>query len=237
MNAVVTGAGRGLGLEFIRQLLPRTTILIATVRNPGAAHELKGLARSNSDKLHVVTLDIAEEPSIQKAAKEIAGLAPSLELLVNNAGIYLGRPGAVSGSDRLGQLNMESGVATLRTNAVGPMIFTQELLPLLRKGRQPRVASLTSGLGSIAQSSGAPYHYSASKAALNMYMHGLAAELRRDKIISVVINPGWVATDMGGRGASLSAEDSAKSILRVVEKLTLEQTGSFLNYQGETEPW
>ncbi len=237
MNAVVTGAGRGLGLEFVRQLLPRRTVLIATVRNPGAAKDLAALARTNSDKLHIVTLDVADEESIQKAAKEIAGLTQSLDLLINNAGIYLGRPGAVSGSDRVGQLTMESGVATLRTNAVGPMIFTQELLPLLRKGRQPRIVSLTSGLGSIAQSSGAPYHYSASKAALNMYMHGLAAELRRDRIISVVINPGWVATDMGGRGASLSAEESASSILRVVEDLTIEQTGSFLNYHGEIEPW
>jgi NAD(P)-dependent dehydrogenase (short-subunit alcohol dehydrogenase family) len=237
MNAVVTGAGRGLGLEFVRQLLPHTSTLFATVRNPGTAKELHALTLKNTGKLHVITLDVADETAIHEAVKQIAALTPSLDLLINNAGMYLGRPGAVSGSDRLGQLTMESGVATLRTNAVGPMVLTQELLPLLRKGRQPRIVSLTSGLGSIAQSSGAPFHYSASKAALNMYMHGLAAALRRDGIISVVINPGWVATDMGGGGASLSAHDSARSILRVVEKLTLEQTGSFLNYRGEIEPW
>jgi short-subunit dehydrogenase len=70
-----------------------------------------------------------------------------------------------------------------------------------------------------------------------MYMHGLSAEMRRDKVISILMNPGWVATDMGGRGASLSAQESAQSILRVVEKLTLEQSGQFFNYRGEIEPW
>jgi NAD(P)-dependent dehydrogenase (short-subunit alcohol dehydrogenase family) len=198
---------------------------------------LAALAKENAGKLHIIELDVADEASIHHATKRIAELTPSLDLLINNAGIYPGRPGAVSGSDRLGQLTMESGVATLRTNAIGPMILTQELLPLLRKGRQPRIVSLTSGLGSIAQSSGAPYHYSASKAALNMYMHGVAAELRRDHIISVVINPGWVATDMGGRGASLPTSESVNSILRVVEKLTMEQSGAFFNYRGEIEPW
>jgi len=80
-------------------------------------------------------------------------------------------------------------------------------------------------------------HYSVSKAALNMYMRGLAAQLRSSGIISVVINPGWVQTDMGGRGASITPKESVNGILHVMDGLTPEQNGSFMNYRGQTEPW
>jgi NAD(P)-dependent dehydrogenase (short-subunit alcohol dehydrogenase family) len=80
-------------------------------------------------------------------------------------------------------------------------------------------------------------HYSVSKAALNMYMRGLAAQLRSSGIISVVINPGWVQTDMGGRGASITPKESVSGILHVMDGLTPEKNGSFLNYRGQTEPW
>lgn len=236
-NILVTGAGRGLGLEFVRQLLPQAQQLYATARDPQRSPELTGLANAHPDRLKLLPLDVTDEHSIKGAVQQVEKAATSLDLLVNNAGIYLGRPGAVPGSDRLGTLSMESGVATMRTNAIGPMVLTQELLPLLKKGRRPKIVSLTSGLGSIASSGGAPYHYSASKAALNMYMHGLAMELRPQGIICVVINPGWVATEMGGRGAPMTAEESARGILSVVDKLTPRDTGKFLNYRGEEEPW
>jgi len=236
MNVVVTGAGRGLGLEFVRQLLQRGCRVFATVRNPAASGELQVLAGRNQD-LTVLPLDVGSEASIRTFAQQVTAKTTSLDLLINNAGIYLGRPGAVEGSDRLGQLTLESGVATLRTNAVGPMVLTQELLPLLRKGKNPKIVSLTSWLGSIAQSRGAPFHYSASKAALNMYTHGLAMTLQSDGIIAVVVNPGWVKTDMGGRGAAISAQESVEGILQVVERLTLQETGKFLNWDGGEEPW
>lgn len=237
LNIVVTGAGRGLGLEFVKQLLPRAECLIATARDPGSAQELQELARNNAGILKIVQLDVSDEESIQRAVGGIGRLVSSLDLLINNAGIYIGRPGTAAGSDRLGKLTMQGGVETLRTNAIGPMIFTQGLLPLLLALPQARIVSLTSGLGSITNTSGVPMHYSVSKAALNMYMRGLAVQLRSSGIISVVINPGWVQTDMGGRGASITAKESVSGILQVTDGLTPEQSGSFLNYRGETEPW
>lgn len=237
MNIVVTGAGRGLGLEFVKQLLPRAARLVATARNPESAQDLQELARTNAGVLKIVQLDVSDEASIHRAVDEIGKLVTSLDLLINNAGIYIGRPGTAAGSDRLGKLTMQGGVETMRTNAIGPMILTQELLPLLKEAKTARIVSLTSGLASITNSAGAPVHYSASKAALNMYMHGLAVQLRSAGVVSIVINPGWVQTDMGGRGAAITAEESARGILRVVDGLTAEQTGSFLNYRGETEPW
>lgn len=237
LNIVVTGAGRGLGLEFVKQLLPRAECLIATARNPEGAQELQELARKNAGILKIVPLDLSDDESIQRAIEEIGKLVSSLDVLINNAGIYIGRPGTTAGSDRLGKLTMQGGVETLRTNAVGPMILTQGLLPLLQAPSQARIISLTSGLGSIANTGGAPMHYSVSKAALNMYMRGLAAQLRSSGIISVVINPGWVQTDMGGRGASITPKESVNGILHVMDGLTPEQNGSFLNYRGQTEPW
>ncbi len=237
MNIVVTGAGRGLGLEFVKQLLPLAQCLIATARNPEAAQDLQELTRNNAGVLKIVRLDLSDEESIQRAVEEIGKLVGSLGLLINNAGIYIGRPGTTAGSDRLGKLTMQGGVETLRTNAVGPMILTQGLLPLLQALPDARIISLTSGLASIANTAGAPMHYSVSKAALNMYMRGLAAQLRSSGIISVVINPGWVQTDMGGRGASITAKESVNGILHVMDGLTPEQNGSFLNYRGQTEPW
>jgi len=237
LSIVVTGAGRGLGLEFVKQLLPRAECLIATARNPEAAQELQELARNSAGILKIVQLDLSDEESIQRAVVEIGRLVSSLDLLINNAGIYIGRPGTTAGSDRLGKLTMQGGVETLRTNAVGPMILTQGLLPLLQALPQARIISLTSGLGSIANTSGAPMHYSVSKAALNMYMRGLAAQLRSSGIISVVINPGWVQTDMGGRGASITPKESVSGTLHVMDGLTPEQNGSFMNYRGQTEPW
>ena len=205
--------------------------------NPEGAQELQELARKNAGILKIVPLDLSDDESIQRAIEEIGKLVSSLDVLINNAGIYIGRPGTTAGSDRLGKLTMQGGVETLRTNAVGPMILTQGLLPLLQAPSQARIISLTSGLGSIANTGGAPMHYSVSKAALNMYMRGLAAQLRSSGIISVVINPGWVQTDMGGRGASITPKESVNGILHVMDGLTPEQNGSFLNYRGQTEPW
>jgi NAD(P)-dependent dehydrogenase (short-subunit alcohol dehydrogenase family) len=236
LKVVVTGAGRGLGLEFVRQLLPRAECLIATARTPESAQELQELARKH-ERLKIVRLDVSDEDSIQRAAEAIGTMVSSLDLLINNAGIYIGRPGTAAGSDALGKLTMQGGMETFRTNAIGPMILTQSLLPLLEKTERAKIVSLTSGLASIANSSGPPFHYSASKAALNMYMHGLAVQQRKSGIISIVMNPGWVQTDMGGRAATITAEESAKGILTVVDHLTHEQSGSFLNYKGQREPW
>jgi NAD(P)-dependent dehydrogenase (short-subunit alcohol dehydrogenase family) len=238
LNVVITGAGRGLGLEFVKQLLPRAEWLIATARSPEGALQLQELAARNAGKLKIVQLDVSDEHSIHQAAEVMGKIVSSIDLLINNAGIYIGRPGTAAGSDKLGKLTMQSGVETFQTNAIGPMILTQTLLPLLEAAEpKGRIVSLTSGLASIANSAGPPFHYSASKAALNMYMHGLAAQVRKSGIISVVMNPGWVQTDMGGPGASITAEESARGILKVVDGLTLEQSGSFLNYKGQREPW
>ncbi len=240
MNVLVTGASRGLGLEFVRQLAARGERVFAAARNPHDAKELQALAAANAKLISVVELDVTDPQSIRAAAKQVAAAVDSLDVLINNAGVLLGMSAMSDAgkADQLGKLTMEHGMAVMQTNAVGPILVTQEFLPLLRKGANAKIVSITSGYGSLAETStGTPYHYKASKAALNMYMHALAGDLKGDGLISVVISPGWVNTAMGGSGASLTPEKSVAGMLKVLDKLTINETGQFFNWNGGTIPW
>jgi len=240
MNVVVTGASRGLGLEFVRQLAGRGDRVFAGARAPQTSKELQSLIARHGDRISGITLDVTSEDSIRSAVKQVSAITGSVDLLINNAGVLLGMSAMkdTGQADRLGHLALEHGIMVMTTNAIGPMIVTQEFLPLLRKGSHPKIASITSGYGSLAEtSSGSPYPYKASKAALNMYMHALAVDLRKDGVISVVINPGWVNTAMGGPAASLTPEQSVNGMVKLIDKLTLKQTGGFFDWQGEEEPW
>ncbi|PYP84514.1 MAG: SDR family oxidoreductase [Candidatus Angelobacter sp. Gp1-AA117] len=240
MNAVITGASRGLGLEFVRQLAGRGDRVFATARDPQTSKELQSLISKHPDRISAISLDVTSEASIRSALQQVSAMTESIDLLINNAGVLLGMSAMkdTGQADRLGRLTMEHGATVMMTNAIGPILVTQEFLPLLRKGKHPRIASITSGYGSLAHTStGNPYHYKASKAALNMYMHGLAVDLCSDGIISVVINPGWVSTAMGGSAASLTPEQSVSGMVKLIDKLTLQQTGGFFDWQGHEEPW
>jgi NAD(P)-dependent dehydrogenase (short-subunit alcohol dehydrogenase family) len=240
MNILITGASRGLGLEFVRQLAARGERIFATARNPREAKDLQSLATSNPKLIYVIALDVTDTESIRAAAKQVAAGAGSLDVLINNAGVLLGMSAMsdTGNTDQLGKLTMEHGLAIIQTNAIGPVLVTQEFLPLLRKAGNAKIVSITSGYGSLAQTStGTPYHYKASKAALNMYMHALAVDLKKDGLISVVISPGWVNTAMGGSGASLTPEKSVAGMLKLMDKLTINETGQFFNWNGGTIPW
>ena len=152
-------------------------------------------------------------------------------MLVNNAGV-LGK------MQSLEELDLEDCLATFRVNALGAIAVTRALLPQLRKSKVRKVLHVSTGMASIADnSSGGAYGYRMSKAALNMASKCLAVGLRGDRIVSAVINPGWVQTDMGGSGAPTSVVDSAKGILQQIDALDVEHTGQFLDYKGGTLDW
>jgi NAD(P)-dependent dehydrogenase (short-subunit alcohol dehydrogenase family) len=126
----------------------------------------------------------------------------------------------------------------LQVNALGALRVTLALLPRLREARGAKVASLSSGLGSIGDNtSGGGYGYRMSKAALNMAMRSLAQDLRAEGLIAVALSPGWVQTDMGGESAPTQVSESAAGLLRVLDGLTLQESGSFLDFRGERLPW
>jgi NAD(P)-dependent dehydrogenase (short-subunit alcohol dehydrogenase family) len=237
MRVFITGANRGLGLELTRQYLERGDQVFAASRQPGQAAELQQLHQQYADRLVLLPLDVASTDSIAAAVQAVQSQTDALDVLVNNAGVY---PHAGSGDahQRLGQLTHDDALETMQVNAIGPLLVAQALLPLLRAGQRGRILSISSGQGSLTwKATGDPYHYSASKAALNMYMRSLAAEVGHMGLLSVLVDPGWMRTEMGGDHATQEPADSARGIIRLAEQLHADENGSFLTWQGQPVPW
>ena len=231
-QALVTGANRGLGLEFVRQLLAAGDHVVAACRQPGKATALNSLAGEHPGRLHVLPLDVAVPKSQTELARElplVLGDEGRLDLLVNNAGV-------LHSGERFGHLSLPGFEDSFRVNAAGPLLLTQALAPLLADGA--RVVNLSSALGSIGATTrfGTP-SYNLSKAAQNMATALLARALESRGIVVVAVSPGWVRTDMGGEGAELDPAEAAAGILRVVEGLKAADSGRFLDWRGRAVPW
>lgn len=220
---LITGAGRGIGLELARQLAARGDAVIGTVRDPARASELRATGA------RVETLAVDDPASIRALGARLAGTA--IDVLVNNAGI-----GGHGGG--LADLTAEELHRYFAVNAVGPILVVQAVLGSLRAGAARRIAHLTSLMGSVADNtSGGAYGYRTSKAALNMLNKSLALELGREGFVSVVLNPGWVQTDMGGPRAPLPVADSARHLIEILDGLAPEQNGRFYHHDGRELPW
>ena len=231
-RSLVTGANRGLGLEFVRQLLARGDRVVATCRQPGKATALNALAGEHPGRLHVLPLDVADPRAIAELQRELLLLADDgdrLDLLVNGAGV-------LHSGERFGSVSAVNLDDSFRTNAMGPFLLTQALATRLADGA--RVANITSQLGSIANTTrfGTP-SYDISKAAQNMATALLAAALRERGIVVIALHPGWVQTDMGGAGATVTSEQSVTGLLRVIDGLKASDSGRFLDWRGESLPW
>lgn len=230
-HCLVTGANRGLGLEFVRQLLGRRHHVVATCRHPGKATALNTLAGEYPGRLHVLPLDVAEPRSHAELARELALVADGekLDLLVNNAGV-------LRGGERFGQVQPADLEASFRTNAMGPFLLVQTLASQIADGGT--VANISSEVGSIAlrQEFRTP-SYAVGKAAQNMATSLLAQALASRRIKVVALHPGWVQTDMGGEHAALTAQESVAGLLQVIDRLDEDDSGEFLDWQGQTLPW
>jgi NAD(P)-dependent dehydrogenase (short-subunit alcohol dehydrogenase family) len=228
-HCLVTGANRGLGLEFVRQLLARGDRVVATCRHPGKATALNPLAGEFPGRLHVLPMDVADPKSIAELARELPLVCDSLDLLVNGAGV-------LHSGERFGSLGAANLDDSFRTNARGPLLLTQALAPLLVDGA--RVANISSELGSIAGLTrfGTP-SYNISKAAQNMATALLAKALQARGIIVLALHPGWVQTDMGGSGATLAPAQSVQGLLQVIDGTTLHSSGQFFDWRGNVLPW
>jgi NAD(P)-dependent dehydrogenase (short-subunit alcohol dehydrogenase family) len=231
-SVLITGASRGLGLEFVRQYADAGWQVYATCRDPDAADGLRPLLRQG---VQVLPLDIADPGSIAALAAALSGVA--LDLLINNAGIM----GAKTHQD-FGTVDGEAYLAAQRTNALGPMLLTQALLPNLRAAvrdqGQAKVAMVSSRMGSISENTGGGCHlYRASKAALNALSRGMALDLGALSIHLAVLHPGWVRTEMGGPGGQIDPPQSVAGMRRVIDHLTADQSGCFVDYQGKDVAW
>jgi NAD(P)-dependent dehydrogenase (short-subunit alcohol dehydrogenase family) len=230
MRVVVTGANRGIGLELTRQLLARGDEVEALARDPDRARDLHALRPSHGASLTVLPCDVASDSSVRTYARTRP--KKPVDLLINNAAVY-GNSRGLEHEDTAELLRV------LDTNAVGAVRMVRALFQALRDGRGKKIAHVSSSMGSIGEnSSGGYYAYRMSKAALNMFSVTLAEEVRKHGLISVVLNPGWVQTDMGGAGAPVPVRDSAAGLLRVIDGLTAADSGKFLDYrEGEEIAW
>jgi NAD(P)-dependent dehydrogenase (short-subunit alcohol dehydrogenase family) len=229
-SVLITGANRGLGFEFAKQCLADGWQVYAACRDPDSASELRRLADASGHKLRILNLDVTDLSSVKAAAAEVDGQA--IDLLINNAGI-----GGPRGQT-VGNIDYEAWAKVLDANTMGPMRVSEAFVDHVARSKRKLVVTLTSGMGSIADNtSGGSIAYRSSKAAVNMVMRSLAIDLAPRGITCVVVNPGWVRTDMGGPHATMTPAESVTRLKQMIETLGPAQSGKFFNYDGREYPW
>lgn len=224
-SILITGAGRGLGLEFARQYAAEGWRVHATCRDPEKAAALDKL----KGKVVAHRLDVRAAPQIA-ALKSALGGEP-LEILINNAGVYGPRGQAIA------QIEDEAWLDVLHTNAVAPLRIADALADNVAKSEKKCMVFITSTMGSIARIAAGAQPYRMSKAALNAGVRSLSLELEPRGITCVLLHPGWVRTDMGGRGANIEPKASIEGMRAVIARLTPSDNGRFLGFDGSEIPW
>jgi NAD(P)-dependent dehydrogenase (short-subunit alcohol dehydrogenase family) len=226
---LVTGANRGLGLEFTRQYLAEGYAVIGACRQPSTAQALQSIARDSKGALTVITADVTDAVSVRHAAAQVKG---AVDILLNCAGVIGGR------GQHVGSIDYQDWRQVLEVNLMGPARVCEAFLDHVARSSRRLIVTITSGMGSLADNtSGGSIPYRTSKAAVNMLMRSAAIDLGPRGIGCVVVNPGWVKTDMGGPNAKLSPEESVSAMRRLIARLGPGDSGRFYNHDGREYPW
>lgn len=221
----ITGANRGLGLEFARQYAAAGWRVHGTCRDPDAAQDLRGLSGVTAHRM-----DVADRGQIEAAAAALSGEA--IDLLVNNAAANTHM------NNSLGDMDDAVWERMLRINVIGPYRVAEAFAPHVARSARKVMLFISSRAGSITDSlSGGRYQYRSSKAALNSVAKTLALDLQGKGIICTAVHPGWVRTDMGGQGAPIDAATSVSALRALVDRLEPHHNGRFLNYDGQALAW
>lgn len=232
MKLIVTGAGKGLGLEIVGEALRRGHEVAAGMRSLETnVDALKERQEGASGKLTLLELDVDEEDSIAKAKEAMAARWGTVDALINNAGILLARDQSI---ERLESAAVEN---TFRTNLYGPMKMVKHFLPLLKESDRPFILNVSSEAGCFAGAYGGDYPYALSKAALNYFTAQLRKELVPQGFGVYAMHPGWIRTPMGGSQAPGDPLDSAKAILDLAEgKLKADTDAVMIGIDGKAMP-
>lgn len=226
-KVLITGANRGLGLALAQQYANDGAEVIVCCRDPARADALKELAASFGDRVRIIELDVADESSINSLKRVLAD--EPIDILINNAGIN---------GLSVSQIDAEGWMATMRVNALAPMLIAQALRDNLRRGSEKKLVAIASILGSTSSAGGGKYAYRASKAALNNGMRALSRDWAGDGILVGILNPGWARTKMGGDDGFISPEESARGLICRIAELTFSTSGVFQDYRrGVTIRW
>jgi NAD(P)-dependent dehydrogenase (short-subunit alcohol dehydrogenase family) len=225
-TVLITGANRGLGLEFAKQYAADGWSVIATCRNPIGVGEL---AEIEGD-IAVYGLDVNNPPSLERFVADLDGRA--IDVLINNAGVY--GPKGITAKD----VTAEDWMPVMQTNMMAPLFMARALLDNVTKGDRKLIVNISSVMASIEKgAAGSEYIYRSSKAGLNMVMACYAQEIADTGVAVVMFHPGWVQTDMGGPSATLTPAESITALRASIENLSVEDNGKFMNYDGTPMPW
>lgn len=224
---LITGANRGLGLEFAKQYATDGWEVIATCRNPDEAKELQSL-KTHFNNISIMKLDVANFDEIHQVAESLKNV--TIDLLINNAGIYLDRA-----TDKI---NVEDWMETFKVNSIAPVLLINAFKNHLANSELKKAVTLSSKMGSIDDNTkGGSYLYRTSKAAVNMAIKTASIDLKPLGIIVATLHPGWVQTDMGGPDGLIDIPTSVNGLRLVIKNLSLTNTGKFIDYQGKLIAW
>ena len=223
-TVLITGAGRGLGLDFVKQYAARGWKVHACARDP----DTEALTAIEGD-VQRHKLEVTDYKAVAVLAGKLAGEA--IDVLLCNAGVA-GREATT-----LGSIDAAVWRQTFEVNALAPLMMAELFVDHVARSTERKLVAISSRLGSIALSDSGRYAYRASKAALNMHWKGLSNDLGPRHVICVVLHPGWVRTDMGGTAATLAIDQSVPAMVKVIDGLKPADNGRFINYDGTAIPW
>lgn len=229
---VVTGAGRGIGLGIAKRLLADGHEVWGTARNPETATEL-----AEAGAAGVLALDIGDDASIEAFGAELASKVDAVDTLINNAGMTSRDLGVDRSKQGPLLTTKEVTLRQIEVNAIGPMLVTQQVRPLLGNGSDPIVLNISSQLGSMVVGAKMPFDvgYNSSKSVMNMIT--VMSATADPEVAYVAIHPGWVQSDMGGPKAAISVDDSAAGVVETLASLTIADSGRFVKWDGTEHPW
>jgi NAD(P)-dependent dehydrogenase (short-subunit alcohol dehydrogenase family) len=228
MVVVITGGNKGIGFELAKQAVAKGARVFCGVRTPGEAHALREAMGKNGE---VLGLDVSSDASVRAFAETLRTRVKEIDVLINNAGVYLD-----SQSAGIESLESQMLLETLNVNSIGPVRMTRAMLPFLKNGKNPKVATVSSLMGSLTDNkAGGAYAYRMSKTAVNMFVKTLAVD--ESWLTAITLHPGWVKTEMGGSAAPLEPSKSAEGIWTVIETCTASDSGKFFNHAGRELPW
>jgi NAD(P)-dependent dehydrogenase (short-subunit alcohol dehydrogenase family) len=236
-TVLLTGASRGIGLEFALQYAGDGWKVHACCRNPAAAQELAGIAEAASGRVQIHRLDVADFHAIDELADSLDSTA--IDVLINNAGTFGRFPFALSSAEQaFGRSDYHDWADVYRVNVFAPMKMAEAFVDHVASSEQKKLVTVSSIMGSIgANSYGGYYVYRSSKTAVNSLMKCLAIDLASRGISVLPLHPGWVRTDMGGADADVDVETSVSGLREVIAGVTMSDSGRFLDYLGAEIPW
>ena len=235
-NYLVTGANRGLGLEFTKQILQEGHNVYATCRNTNDIDDLNEYSGKYKDSLIILKLDINDHDSILKLNKKLKNV--SIDVMINNAGIIGPLPYFENTfKQHYGTIDYDVWADVFKTNLFGPVKMAETFLDQIEKGQDKKMVFISSVVGSIADDHQKAFAYATSKTALNKSVALMADILKEREVKVLAMCPGYVKTRMNGGGANLEPEESIKGMLKQIEKLDLESSGRFVRYNGESINW